>query len=142
MTTSADFTYTKGYLGLLSVLGALLSIIFCCAPYLNPLFTRKRKRAPKTEEQVVQEHTAMTESYHLHKAPNDLEQKTGSRIYAGTGARVDDYLNDRYLRTKLKSLNFHACSMDCLKVKDVCQHIKKGDQNRIDDNLSLNVKIP
>ena len=32
MVDAQDFTYSKGYLGLLSTLGATLGIIFCCAP--------------------------------------------------------------------------------------------------------------
>ena len=34
MVTSADFTYSRGYLALLSILGALLGIITCCAPFV------------------------------------------------------------------------------------------------------------
>ena len=37
MVNSTDYTYSKGYLGLLSVLGALLSVITCSAPSLVPL---------------------------------------------------------------------------------------------------------
>lgn len=32
MVNAQDFTYSKGYLGLLSTLGASLGIIFCCVP--------------------------------------------------------------------------------------------------------------
>ena len=32
MVNAEDFTYSKGYLGLLSALGASLGITFCCAP--------------------------------------------------------------------------------------------------------------
>ena len=32
MVDAQDFTYSKGYLGLLSTLGATLGIIFCCTP--------------------------------------------------------------------------------------------------------------
>ena len=61
LTTSADFTYSKGYIGLLSVLGALLSIIFCCVPsiygLINLLGARRRDRLARIEEQVVNEPT-------------------------------------------------------------------------------------
>ena len=37
MASSADFTFSEGYLGLLSMLGALLGIIYCCMPSLGPV---------------------------------------------------------------------------------------------------------
>ena len=44
MVISTDFTYSRGYLGLLSVLGVLLSIITCCVPCLAPIFEQKKVR--------------------------------------------------------------------------------------------------
>lgn len=38
MINSADFTYTRGYLGLLSALGALIGTIACCTPSLPAYF--------------------------------------------------------------------------------------------------------
>lgn len=56
MVNAEDFTYSKGYLGLLSTLGALLGIIFCCVPYLRGVYTEMRemlrKRSLQPEEEV------------------------------------------------------------------------------------------
>jgi hypothetical protein len=43
MTTSTDFTFSKGYLGLLSVLGCLLSIICCCLPSIVYVLRRLKE---------------------------------------------------------------------------------------------------
>lgn len=42
MVNAQDFTYSKGYLGLLSTLGVSLEIIFCCAPVAPVLYRRYR----------------------------------------------------------------------------------------------------
>ncbi|KAL2047342.1 hypothetical protein N7G274_001363 [Stereocaulon virgatum] len=42
MTTSTDFTLSRGYLDLLSVLGCLLSIICCCIPSVVSVFNKLR----------------------------------------------------------------------------------------------------
>lgn len=48
ITNSSDFTYSKGYIGLLSVLGGLLGVMTCCVPSLltvaqcSPIQTLKR----------------------------------------------------------------------------------------------------
>ena len=34
ITNNSDFTYSKGYIGLLSVLGGLLGVMTCCVPSL------------------------------------------------------------------------------------------------------------
>ena len=56
MVNAEDFTYSKGYLGLLSTLGALLGIIFCCVPYLRGVYTEMRemlrKRSLQPDEEV------------------------------------------------------------------------------------------
>ena len=44
MVNADDFTYSKGYLGLLSALGASLGITFCCAPIM-PAVCRHCRRA-------------------------------------------------------------------------------------------------
>ena len=43
MVDAQDFTYSKGYLGLLSTLGATLGIIFSCAPSARTLFLKLRE---------------------------------------------------------------------------------------------------
>ena len=42
MVNAQDFTYSKGYLGLLSMLGVSLGIIFCCAPAVFFLYGHYR----------------------------------------------------------------------------------------------------
>ena len=42
MVNAQDFTYSKGYLGLLSMLGASLGIVFCCAPVVPILYRHCR----------------------------------------------------------------------------------------------------
>ena len=44
LVTSPDYTYSKGYLGLHSVLGALLSIITCCGPSVCAWAKRSMRR--------------------------------------------------------------------------------------------------
>lgn len=43
MVNAEDFTYSKGYLGLLSTLGGSLGIIFCCVPGLYGVYTEIRE---------------------------------------------------------------------------------------------------
>ena len=42
MVNAEDFTYSKGYLGLLSALGASLGITFCCAPVVPVVYHQWR----------------------------------------------------------------------------------------------------
>lgn len=44
MVNAQDFTYSKGYLGLLSTLGASLGIIFCCVPSVSGLCINSWKK--------------------------------------------------------------------------------------------------
>ena len=54
MVNAKDFTYSKGYLGLLSTLGASLGIIFCCAPALPVVYHSMRKKLNFPRSRVVQ----------------------------------------------------------------------------------------
>lgn len=64
MVNADDFTYSKGYLGLLSALGASLGITFCCAPAVYSGFLRyglhkstKPQKAPgKVDEENIKAH--------------------------------------------------------------------------------------
>ena len=47
MVNAQDFTYSKGYLGLLSTLGASLEIIFCCAPAVHKVYQQWRQASQK-----------------------------------------------------------------------------------------------
>ena len=51
MVNAEDFTYSKGYLGLLSTLGVSLGIIFCCAPAVP--FVYSHYRPPSAELPVA-----------------------------------------------------------------------------------------
>ena len=53
MVNADDFTYSKGYLGLLSALGASLGITFCCAPsvYGGFIFRYNNRRHASTKPQ-------------------------------------------------------------------------------------------
>jgi len=51
---SPDFTFSNGYLGLLSVLGALLGVICCCVPSFRPILRRVfQKMSPDNESDVA-----------------------------------------------------------------------------------------
>ena len=41
-----DFSFSSGYLGLLSELGCLIGVIFCCVPHLQHLFRQVSEYAP------------------------------------------------------------------------------------------------
>lgn len=41
-----DFSFSSGYLGLLSELGCLIGVIFCCVPHLYSLFRKVSEYAP------------------------------------------------------------------------------------------------
>lgn len=47
MVNAQDFTYSKGYLGLLSTLGVSLGIIFCCAPVVPFVYHHYRPPSPE-----------------------------------------------------------------------------------------------
>ena len=47
MVNAEDFTYSKGYLGLLSTLGGALGIIFCCVPCFRGVYTEMREMLRK-----------------------------------------------------------------------------------------------
>ena len=61
MVNAEDFTYSKGYLGLLSMLGASLGIICCCVPGFYRVYTDirelLRKRSQETPNVVFQAHS-------------------------------------------------------------------------------------
>ncbi|MCJ1389190.1 hypothetical protein MMC18_002045 [Xylographa bjoerkii] len=98
MVTSADFTYARGYLGLLSVLGALLSIIACCAPCVAALLTRVKRpaflntlygcRFFRALESSFQSSAAKTQEQGL---PSAMLGRT-SDVESGSSAQQDDFL--------------------------------------------------
>lgn len=65
MVDAADFTYWKGYLGLLSTLGASLGIIFCSAQFYVSLYHRLRE--------IYLRHTSRLAQIDEESAATDLE---------------------------------------------------------------------
>ena len=59
MINAEDFTYSKGYLGLLSALGASLGIIFCCVPSSRVVYRELRDWYRKRRLSGI--HTAQTD---------------------------------------------------------------------------------
>ena len=53
MANAQDFTYSKGYLGLLSTLGASLGIIFCCIPAVPGAYRHWREASLKRASMAV-----------------------------------------------------------------------------------------
>ena len=49
MVNAQDFTYSKGYLGLLSALGASLGITFCCTPSVLTVYRSWRAKVSSTD---------------------------------------------------------------------------------------------
>ena len=50
LITSPDYTYSKGYLGLYSALGALLSIITCSGLSVYTMVSKFMKRPRRTDQ--------------------------------------------------------------------------------------------
>ena len=124
MVNADDFTYSKGYLGLLSELGASLGITFCCVPSIYGGYNRcwhaysqRKKMATlhgRTEggdrvlfdsRIVVDEENSATTSDTPHKTPlpttEDSATKTHGRSarFSVDGCDVDSNLPlDRGLR--------------------------------------------
>lgn len=63
MVNAQDFTYSKGYLGLLSAIGGSLAVFFCCAPSMSGLYVRLREASLERKKKAVaidEESTATT----------------------------------------------------------------------------------
>ena len=73
--SSPDYTYSKGYLGLLSVLGALLSIITCCSPGINFFVRKIIGRRSRTTDPAPQEVPEAEE----HQVPEATNKSTTSQ---------------------------------------------------------------
>ena len=65
MVVAQDFTYSKGYLALLSTLGASLGIIFCCVPYSRGILGHLRE--------VYHKRTSVAVQIDKERAATDLE---------------------------------------------------------------------
>ena len=53
MVNAQDFTYSKGYLGLLSTIGASLAVFFCCAPHMIGLYRYLRNTSLERKKKAV-----------------------------------------------------------------------------------------
>lgn len=74
MVNAEDFTYSKGYLGLLSALGASLGITVCCAPGVSVVYKVLREKFRKRASKIVHidEENAMADS----GTPNEISLPT------------------------------------------------------------------
>lgn len=102
MVNAQDFTYSKGYLGLLSMLGASLGIIFCCAPAVVAIYRMWREASPRgaSTAGLIDEENASTDSE--TRDENSLAM-TEDRPNQTHGRRKDGYrcnLLQRHRRTK------------------------------------------
>ena len=84
MVNADDFTYSKGYLGLLSELGASLGITFCCVPYMRPVFGCSRFRFPKCEMTAgnVDEENAETHDEASNERPLPMTENSATKNYS------------------------------------------------------------
>lgn len=69
MVNAQDFTYSKGYLGLLSTLGASLGIIICCAPCVIHVYRAWRKAYPQRASHILIDEENATTSFEI---PGDI----------------------------------------------------------------------
>lgn len=53
MVNAQDFTYSKGYLGLLSAVGASFAVFFCCARYIYLVYNHLREALPARRKKAV-----------------------------------------------------------------------------------------
>ena len=93
MVIAADFTYSKGYLGLLSTLGASLGIIFCCAPGV-PLICQQwreasRKRAFSLRVHIDEEHAATASGIPNETLPPMTEDNAHQTNDTSTRSSID-----------------------------------------------------
>ena len=70
MVNADDFTYSKGYLGLLSALGASLGITFCCVPSMPAIYRHYRQAYCKREKSLVQVNENTTWTVVMEKEPS------------------------------------------------------------------------
>lgn len=76
MVNAQDFTYSKGYLGLLSALGASLGVILCCAsvvPFVYRIWRDKFSRRASTAFDVDVEEAASTSENPVESLPSRTE---------------------------------------------------------------------
>ncbi len=71
MVNAQDFTYSKGYLGLLSALGASLGIVFCCTSVVPFLYAHYRPLSPVLAH-INELRPTHTEIYKIPKVPPSI----------------------------------------------------------------------
>ncbi|KAF4636795.1 hypothetical protein G7Y89_g1277 [Cudoniella acicularis] len=79
MVNVQDFSYSKGYLGLLSALGASLGIAFCCIPYI-PLIYNTLRKSPPGELPHEEEGRVGTSSETLKEASHPERLEAGDKV--------------------------------------------------------------
>ena len=86
MINADDFTYSKGYLGLLSALGASLGIIFCCVPSLCGLYFYYRNRSRKREVTTVKvdEESIKNNDEDLAEGPLPMTDDSATKTHGGS----------------------------------------------------------
>ena len=102
MVNAQDFTYSKGYLGLLSALGASLGITFCCAPAAPGVYHQWRttlleraSRLTHVNERSTAVASGIPNAISFPKSKNDAAHThRGSAIW-----RIFEY---RYFKAYLK----------------------------------------
>ena len=72
-----DFSFSSGYLGLLSELGCLVGVICCCAPYLGPVYIRSvfMLSGAKDNPQSEQRESEQRESEQRESEQRESEQR-------------------------------------------------------------------
>ena len=88
MANAQDFTYSKGYLGLLSALGASLGITFCCAPsvlgvyrHWRPMLLERVSRLTHVNERSTAVASGIPNAISSPTSENDAADTHGSAIW-------------------------------------------------------------
>ncbi|KAM0800685.1 hypothetical protein BDR22DRAFT_850123 [Usnea florida] len=82
MVNAQDFIYSKGYLGLLSALGASLGITFCCIPGIYRGYQRWRKKLLELASRLTHVNERSTAVFSRH--PNEISSPTNMNDVAHT----------------------------------------------------------
>ena len=96
MVNAQDFIYSKGYLGLLSALGASLGITFCCAPAVPGIYSQLRKMLLKLASRLthVNERSTAVISRHPNEISSPTNKNDAAHTHRGSAIwRVFEYRN-------------------------------------------------
>ena len=88
MVNAQDFTYSKGYLGLLSNLGASLGIIFCCVPAVSKTYRLWREARERTiGHLLVDQETATSRFETPDEIPLPITEDNATRTQSRSAPR-------------------------------------------------------